>query len=189
MSDAIITALITSIGGFLGIVVALPNWTIIKNRVIRHNVENALSKNPRIASILEDLSQNTQVKKAVLVKIHNSGLRMMAGDAIYGTIIYPTSWRKTFDHQLLDGEYQEKVVYPLLKYKKVWVNIRDLSGHLRAIFSVQNIKCSLCYFIKMMPEKFFFVAVDFEVQEEDITDKTKDDIRRSINEIRILMTK
>ena len=40
-----------------------------------------------------------------------------------------------------------------------------------------------------MPEKFFFVAVDFEVQEEDITDKTKDDIRRSINEIRILMTK
>lgn len=189
MSDTIITALITSIGGFLGIVVALPNWERIKNRLIRHNVENALSKNPRISSILEDLSQNTQIKKAVLVKIHNSGLRMMAGDAIYGTIIYPASWRKTFDHQLLDAEYQEKVVYPLLKYKKVWVNIRDLSGHLRAIFSVQNIKCSLCYFVTMKPEKFFFVAIDFEVEQHEVEDITKDDIRKSINEIRILMTK
>lgn len=189
MSDAIITALITSIGGFLGIVVALPNWTIIKNRLIRHNVENALSKNPRISSILDELSHNTQIKKAVLVKIHNSGLRMMAGDAVYGTIIYPASWRKTFDHQLLDGEYQEKVVYPLLKYKKVWVNIKDLSGHLRAIFSVQNIKCSLCYFVRMEPEKFFFVAIDFEVEQHEVEDITKDDIRKSVNEIRLLMTK
>ena len=159
MSDTIITALITSIGGFLGIVVALPNWERIKNRLIRHNVENALSKNPRISSILEELSHNRQIKKAVLVKIHNSGLRMMAGDAIYGTIIYPASWRKTFDHQLLDAEYQQKVVYPLLKYKKVWVNIKD------------------------------FVAIDFEVEQHEVEDITKDDIRKSINEIRLLMTK
>lgn len=187
MSDIVIASIITSVAGFLGIVVALPNWKAIKNKMFRNNVENAVTKNPKISQILEELAQCPEVKKAVLVKIHNSGMKIMAGDAIYGTIIYPSLWRSSFNHQLLDGEYQEKVVYPLLKNRKVWVNIRDLSGHLRAIFSVQNVKCSLCYFIKMMPEKFFFVAVDFEVQDDEISDNTKDEIRKAVNEVRMMM--
>jgi hypothetical protein len=45
----------------------------------------------------------------------------------------------------------------------------------------------LCYFIKMMPEKFFFVAVDFEVQDDEISDNTKDEIRKAVNEVRTMM--
>lgn len=180
-------SIITSVAGFLGIVVALPNWEEVKNKMFHKNAENAVANNYKISQILEELAKCPEVKKAVLIKIHNGGMKIMAGDAIYGTIIYPSLWRSTFDRQLLDCEYQEKVVYPLLKHRKTWVNIKDLSGHLRSIFSVQNVKCSLCYFIKIMPEKFFFVAVDFEVEDNEISDNTKDEIRKAVNEVRIMM--
>ena len=49
MSDIVIASIITSVGGFLGMVVALPNWKAIKNKMFRNNVENAVTKNPKIS--------------------------------------------------------------------------------------------------------------------------------------------
>ena len=73
MSDIVIASIITSVAGFLGIVVALPNWKALKNKMFRNNVENAVTKNPKISQILEELAQCPEVKKAVLVKILRLG--------------------------------------------------------------------------------------------------------------------
>lgn len=158
----------------------------IKN-LFSNNVESAIAKNPKISEILENLGNLPQVKKAVLVKVHNSGMKIMAGDSIYGTIIYPTSWRSTLNQQVLDIEYQEKVIKPLLTDKKVTIDVNDLEKHLKSILKVQGVKTSVCYFITMLPEKFFFVAVDFEVIESEITDYAKDEMRKAVNEIKLLM--
>jgi len=159
----------------------------IKDLFKINNVKGAIDANPRISEILEHMATIRNIKKAVLIKVHNSGMRIMAGDSIYGTIIFPTSWRSSFNNQVLDIEYQEKVIKPLIEEKKVIIKTENLERHLKAIFELQGIKVSVCYLVKQMPEKFFFVAFDYEVEESEIDAYAKDEMRKAINEIRILM--
>jgi len=175
-------------GTFIVIAAIINNYrNEIKDLLKRDNVANAIDTNPKISEILERMATIKDIKKAVLIKVHNSGMRIMAGDSIYGTIIYPTSWRQSFNNQVLDIEYQEKVIKPLIEDKKVIVKTEDLERHLKAIFELQGIKTSVCYLVKQMPEKFFFVAFDFEINEDEIGAYEKDEMRKAINEIRILM--
>jgi len=181
-----LTAIIS--GFFIVLAAIINNYRVeIKDIFRTNNVMGAIDANPKISEILERMATIKNIKKAVLVKVHNSGMRIMAGDSIYGTIIYPTSWRSSFNNQVLDIEYQEKVIKPLIEDKKVIVKTDDLERHLKAIFELQGVKVSVCYLVKQMPEKFFFVAFDFEIEENEIDAYAKDEMRKAINEIRILM--
>lgn len=181
-----LTAIISGI--FIVLAAIINNYrNEIKELFKTDNVKWAVDTNPKISEILERMATIKDIKKAVLIKVHNSGMRIMAGDSIYGTIIYPTSWRSSLNNQVLDIEYQEKVIQPLIQEKKVIIKTEDLERHLKAIFEFQGIKTSVCYLVKQMPEKFFFVAFDFEIEENEIDAYAKDEMRKAINEIRTLM--
>ncbi len=175
------------IGGLLSALIARGHFDFLKLKKENKKVNDAVNDNPKISIILEKLEELPEVKKAVLVKIHNSGMKIMTGDMIKGTIILPLKWQRSFDNQILDKEYLNKVVAPILKDEKISIKLEDLSGHLKSIFIVQGVKSSICYLIKVLPEKFFFVAVDLDCSSEEISYKSKDQIRVSINEVRKLM--
>jgi len=176
---------------FFGIVLSAfigrGHFDFLKYKKQNKKVNDAVNNNPKISLILEKLEELPEVKKAVLIKIHNSGMKIITGDMIKGTIILPLKWQKSFNNQILDKEYLNEVVSPILDKNKIHLRIQDLNGHLKSMFIVQGVKSSICYLIKVLPEKFFFVAVDLNCSNDEISYKSKDDIRVAINEVRKLM--
>lgn len=180
MKTEIATAVIFSLG-----YIAVELVKKLDFRKPESKVKKAAENNPKISSILEGLANIPEIHKAVLTKVSNSGMKIMAGDSLYGTIVLPNQWKKTFDHQSLDEEFVDKIVKPLLTNRKITVNRSDTSGHLKTMLEVQGVDNLLCYHIVTMAEKMFFIQIDFKTSE--VSAETKDKIRIAVNDIKNLM--
>ena len=133
--------------------------------IIKKSIENRLRKNQKgvyegkvaISSILRILEDLPEVIKAVQIQTKNGGGIPKAGTPIYGTIVSPSKYSETFKNQLRD------------------------------LFLSQGIKSTLCYDMAITKSDYNFIAIDFNVPIEQLSDKTRDEIRTQINELHTLL--
>ena len=163
--------------------------------IIKKSIENRLRKNQKgvyegkvaISSILRILEDLPEVIKAVQIQTKNGGGIPKAGTPIYGTIVSPSKYSETFNNQLLDSQYCS-LISQLITDKKVVVKTEDLPEcMLRDLFLSQGVKSTLCYDMAITKSDYNFIAIDFNVPIEQLSDKTRDEIRTQINELHTLL--
>lgn len=184
---SILIALISAIIG--PVVILWVNKMIEKNKKLatRKNHIKAYEENRALSQLLENLSILPGVRKAVIIKNTNGGGIPKLGNPIYSSIISPTQWSSSWNHQLTDIQFAN-LTLDLLSEGKLWIKTNELDSDsdYYTLLKLQNITCSYWEEISISPKSYNFVAVDFYLKKEEIPESVKNSIRIKINEIRNL---
>lgn len=180
----------------LGVVLSTPVGQTILARIIPKkpsvkptNYEVALLNNELISKLLdEDFLKLAGIRKAVIVESKNGGGIPTPGSPLFSSIVLPYKWSSTWWNQLLDREYSKFILH-LLQKQYVEINIEELdhNGLLYPLFKEQGISYCEAYAMKKTNERFYFLAIDYYVDREHISDHVDNEVRRLVNHVRTLI--
>lgn len=170
------------------LVVLVTHW--LQNRSKRQSRKihiKAYEGNQKIDNILDEISSYPGVKKAVLIQNTNGGGIPQIGHPIYSSIISPQRWRKYWENQLIDREYEE-ITLKILKQGNFKIHFNNLKegSLLKTIFRTQDILYSYVEEIEITEKGYIFISIDYYLDEIDIPVEVIDKIRIGINQIRNL---
>lgn len=159
------SALVAIIAGVFAIFSSPKAQDFLSKNVFNKPLQNmgrALDASSKLEHLTTELGTIAGVVTGKFLQTANGGGIPQVGSVIYAQANYPSFFREAFGIQPVTPEFADKLSILYEKGKvEFWTKDLPVGSDLRVKFEAHNVQYCECFALKKYPEKFFFLAIDY----------------------------